>query len=258
MPVDPLIENTRRLDRLERYLDDQKRFGPAFKSVAADPFMFNRLHGWWTFGNNDNTTVFDVSGMSRDLTMNGGVFSSTYNNNIAYMDFDGANDYLSRADEAGLDITGALCLGGWFWLDALATTRLLASKWNNVGNQRAYQMYWDSGTGAFACNVSGDGVGNVGVNSAVSVSASTWYFVVMRYTPSIELAIFVNMIKATNVTSIPASLFNSNQIFAIGTRGSLDLFLDGRSALCFLCSSDLTDIVLRNFYERTKPIFQTV
>jgi hypothetical protein len=255
MPVDPLIEMTRRLDRLERYLDDQKRFGPAFKSVAADPFMFNRLHGWWTFGNNDNTTIFDLSGMGRHLTMNGGVFSSTYNNNIAYLELDGSNDYASRADEAGLDITGAVCLGGWFWFDTANAGRLIG-KGNNTLANTAYLLTAASGPlPQFSIS---DGATFDSVGAAASVSTLAWHFIVGRYTPSTEIAVFVDGVKATNTTGINASIQNIAGAFTIGADFTPAVFLDGRAALCFLCSSDLTDTVLRNFYERTKPIFQTI
>lgn len=201
---------------------------------------------WFMTGTGGEGLVPDVNGRGKSLTVNNSAATGVYNNIVPYMNFDGINQYLSRADETPLDITGDLTMGGWFWADALEQAFLMG-KYTTAGNQRAYMLRLET-TGAITAVVCSDGTsgGNVAVVGA-SIGTGSWHFVVMRFTPSTELAIWVDDDKQVNTTSIPASIFNSSEFFNIGSI-FVD-YLDGRCALAFLASTAFSDELIEHLYQ---------
>jgi hypothetical protein len=175
--------------------------------------------------------------------------------------------YLWRADEAGLDILGTesyvdsayrgLTFGGWFYHHGVAATQGLASKWTAAGNQRAYLLEFLLGVGAYRLEISNNGIAAVVVTDAVVglPSVDTWYFVVGRFDPSTEIAIFVNNNKTTNVAAIPAALFNSSAQFQIGAFEAGMNLLNGRVSMCFLCAAMLSDSIIGALWHQTRNMF---
>lgn len=258
-------------DDLYNQLDSvyQRRYDNAFAwSRAISLFqMLVGLRGVWPMSSVDNTgAVYDLSGQGRTLSYNGNpifAFTGLYPS----ISMDGAGDYLSRADEAGLDITGTesviwsnqrgLTLGGWFNFNTLApgATIGLIGKWNGTGNQRSYQMFFDDATNSIYLDVSTDGTAVVDCQGDV-VAVSQWYFLVGRFTPSTELAVFVNGSKQTNTVGIPASIYSGTANFNIGAYangGSGQL--NGFASICFLCASALSDTIIKSLYHFTRPLF---
>ena len=71
-----------------------------------------------------------------------------------------------------------------------------------------------------------------------------------------ELAVWVNGVKVSNTTTIPAGLFNSSQQLAIGSSNGSGNILDGRSGLGLLCATNLPSLVIRRLYRRTRRLFR--
>lgn len=217
-----------------------------------------KLVGYWMLGShvNVNSWYNDVTNNNLLLTNNNGATPAVYNDIVPYVDFNGTNQSLSRADEAILDITGDLTIGGWFWNDALQAAQSYIGK-----SGVADQGYAISGGAASAYSPSFYIVSTVPtaypVSSTVTLTASTWYFLVGRFTPSTEVACFVNGQKFTNTTSIPAAIRNSGASFAVGNLTDQGTFLNGRAALCFLCSAALSDKLIRILYNRSAVFFRT-
>jgi hypothetical protein len=213
---------------------------------------------------NQTGAAFDQSGNVRTLTYNG---NPTYNfEGLApYIDFDGVGDFLSRADEAGLDITGTeayvasavrgLTLGGWYRIDSFAANQWLSGKYNTVGNNRSYALAFLT-TPEVRFIVSGNGTATITAISSVAPVVTTWTFWVGRFTPSSELAIFQNNVKTINTTSIPASIFNSTASYVLGARdnGAADL-MTGRQSMQFLCATALSDAIIGALYQNSRAMF---
>lgn len=230
------------------------------------PFQFQHLsalRGFWPLGSADeNGDAYDLSEQDRVLSYNG---NPTYNfDNLApYIDLDGTGDFLSRADEAGLDILGTettiasairgLTIGGWFWTDGLGAAQFLIAKWNAATNNRSYSLF-NSAANRFEFNVSVDGTAVVTVTDTIDLTANNWFFVVGRFDPSTSLDIFVNGRETNNVAAIPASIFNSNADLQIGAAQGVSL-LDGRASFNFLCAAQLSDAIISALFQQSRSLF---
>jgi len=251
----------RDIERLKTH-ESGKTIGDAIGSYLALP----GLVGFWPMSSVQRSTgnAYDISGQGRTLTYNGNPTYNIFNSLVPYIDFDGTGDFLSRADETDSDILGTetiyasavrgLTMGGWFWMDNFtAATQGLIGKNNGVTNNRSYLLL-AANTPLFRFQVSVDGIATVSADVSSPV-ASAWYWLVGRYTPSAEVALFANTSKVTTTVSVPASIFNSNAAFEIGDANAGALPMDGRAALCFLCANAVSDARLDKLFNETRRLF---
>jgi len=192
-------EVVKELTDIERQVDMMAR--PEISSDLISPFMaLPGLRGFWpTSSFNETGNAYDLSGQGRTLTYNGNPMYN-YDGLVPYIDLDGTGDYLSRADEAGLDILGTetyvaaaargLTTGGWFYFNnALGATEGMIAKWNSsLGNHRSYMLRRQAADGTIIFRVSDNGVGSRAAQSTASPTATQWFFVVGRFDPGVELA----------------------------------------------------------------------
>jgi hypothetical protein len=219
------------------------------------------LRAYYPFSSVDeNGAVYDLSGQGRMLTNNGATPFANYNL-FPYANLTpGAANYFYRADEPGLDITGALTLGGWFWLDSLApgTNYGLISKWDSAGgaNQRSYMLYFDDATNTLKFNISSAGTAatSVAVTSTATMAASTWYHIVGRFNPATLMSIFVDGTATDLAVGVPAAAFNSTAQLRIGDYNS-GQYMDGRVCQCWLCADDLDSVLIKTAFEQTRVNF---
>jgi hypothetical protein len=180
-----------------------------------------------------------------------------------YMDFVAASSqYLEYVNEVQFQIIGdeayianpGLTFGGWFWCDAPSMGAIVGfiSKYNAAGNLRCYVLY-KSATDFPTLKVSTNGVVDVTVTHTTAMVVSTWYHIVGRFTPSAELAIYLNNVKVTNAVGIPATLFNGAVSLLIGD--ILATYLDGRASQCFICAAALSDAQIGMLYQQTRAMF---
>jgi hypothetical protein len=233
-------------------------------SVAISAFLnLPGLRGFWPMSSfNESGNAYDLSGQGRILTYNG---NPTYNfaGLVPYIDLDGTGDYLSRADEAGLDILGTesyvvaaargLTLGGWFWLGASGAVQSLITK-EDGAVQRSYFLTTNV-IDQIVFRVTTDGSTLVAVTHGTALVTSTWYFLVGRFDPSAELKIWVNRDSTPNAVGIPASIFNGNAAFVVGGRSGGGALLTGRASLCFLCACALSDTIIGALFQQTRVLF---
>ncbi len=233
-------------------------------NIGTASSLFKSIHGlvgFWPMNSIDASLVYDQSGQSRSLTKNGTPLTYELPSMTSYIDLNGTTQYLSRADEASLDITGALTIGGWFYFDALGTAAFEAviGKFNdNAVNERSYLLYLNNvgGTVVFVISTNGSlGAGSSNDVATGALAISNWYFIVGRYTPSTELAVFVNGVKTVNTTAIVASAFNSNAQFEIGRRNKANTFMNGRASLCFLSMKALPDADIARLFNNSRTLF---
>ena len=235
----------------------------SFGGVVAQMLGLPGLRGLWPMSVFDSGgNAQDVSGHGHHLTYNG---NPTYNvdGGVPYIDLDGTGDYLSRADEADLDITGGeayvaapgLTLGGWFYVDAQDDYDNLMGK-HASGSQVSYRLQLSSAANArFGFVITTDGVTDIALSSASgSVPTGVWRLCVGRYIPSVSMHTFVNGAWTSLTTGIPASLHSGTAPLEIGSRAASAL-LDGRGSLCFLCASALSDATIDRLFQTSRGLF---
>jgi hypothetical protein len=223
------------------------------------------LRGFWPMGAFDGSgNVADQSGGGLSLTYNGNPLHNYLDTGGPYLALDGTGDYLSRADEAALDIVGTesyvasakrgLTLGGWYRFGSVGSTiRALTSKWIDP-NERAYLLYL-SAASELHFNLSSNGTNDNDTYVAGARSANTWYFVAGRFTPGTNVEIFVNDETVSALGSGPASIFNSSADFRIGALGDGTLPMTGDVALQFVCAEALSDTLIAALYQTALPLF---
>lgn len=253
---------------LLRYENDVQSRQNAFAAMPSCYLALPGLVGYWPMSHASATgDILDLGSNNLTLTNNNAAY--IYNNNTwtASTRFVGASSmYLSRADEAVLDITGAeghidgvsrgLTIGGWFYAVSLpSATNWMTAKYNTTGNQRSYGLYLNS-SNTFTFIISSDGTAVYSVSATAAASTSTWYFVVGRYikaTPEINIWIYET--EAINTTSIPSSIYSGSATFTIGASAVPDGYYTGLAAHVFLCCTAVPDVLIKAIYRKTKGLF---
>jgi len=209
------------------------------------------LRGYWPMSAVDWLgNAKDHSGASSDLSRAGApVFG--YDGN-GYIQCGVGNDYLTGSIGAQ-QITGTeawilagirgLTVGCWLNLDTLpSTTEGLAGRWFASPN-RSYMLGMVS-PGSPRFLASGDGTAAVFATGNAIITGS-WVFLVGRFTPSGEVAIFVDGVKTVNTSSVPASLHAGTAVFEAGRLDGNDAnIVHGKIRDVFLCSSVLGDSLI--------------
>ena len=238
-----------------------KAIADAVSPVERDPFIhLPGLRGYWPMSIvNSAGVAIDHAGASADLLRTG---APTYGyDGNAYVQLGVATDFLYNTAPV-LGITGTeawiasslrgLTIGGWFLADSTPTTISGLISKDGPDPQRGYILSW-SATNVPGFSLSGNGSTTVGVSYS-DRSLDTWYFIVGRFTPSAEVAIFVNGDKAINTTSIPAAINVSTQNFEVGRYfNDNNRIIEGRARDVFVCAAALSDETLSALYQATRP-----
>lgn len=221
------------------------------------------LRGMWPLSSfNDTGNAYDLSGQSRTLTYNGNPVYD-YDGQAPYIAFDGAGDYLHRADEAGLDILGneayvgtpGLTVGGWFYLGSLAANQTFISKYSGAVNH-SWTLQYLTANSQSSFEISNTGADSFIVNSDDgSIEISKWYFNVGRFEPSTRISNYLNGIWSHNLIAIPATIRNSTANLRIGMRSDGTVPLTGRASMNFLCASALSDATISFLFNQTRAMY---
>ena len=243
----------------------------AWKTACSMMQALPGLRGFWpmsAFASGGN--AYDQSGNSRTLTYNG---NPVYGSGVGlsgglapWIRFDGTGDYLSRADEAGLSITGTeayvdvpgLTLGGWFRPEDDTTGQVVINKFYTVG-QYGYtlNLRGDMANDPATFSISDNGTNFDTVTSTVGYTADEWCFVAGRYDDAAtgaELAVWFNDTQTTAATA-RNSIKDGTDNFGIGGTASGASLYTGRASLCFLCAASLHDSVVWAIYQHTRALF---
>lgn len=182
-----------------------------------------------------------------------------------WIDLNGSSQYFSVADTSALDITGTesyiasaargLTIGGWFYFDTTASTvEALMSKWLGASNFSYILNRQSGGNIRFSITSGGTSATQDFVDSSGTVGANAWTFVVGRFTPSTELAVFVNGTKTTETSGIAASIFSGSANFEIGSLAGGSSLLNGRYGGGFLSMMALSDTVIDYLFQSTRGL----
>lgn len=252
-----------RNDELVRNLtpDFQKRYEAnfSFAKAASVHLMLPQLRGYWPFSSVDeNGDVFDLSAQGRTLTNNG---TTPFATSIlaAYADFDGTDDRFNRAD-TGLNVTGGISFGGWYWLDVLTSDMGLMGKWDSTGNQRAYLLQLNDASDEIYGRFSFDGTAANSITSNFGgVTANTWFHVVLTGEPDgggYNVVPYLNGIEVGSTsTGLGSALHTSTADFQIGAFSGAANFLNGRACQQFLCATRLSEEFITAVFQETRAMF---
>lgn len=266
-----------RLIRLERRVSHVERvevpsapsiaMGRALNGLQMMPGLVGLWPGSVLAGNLDK--VADLSGNGLHLTRQSGMQIASLTELLPFMAFNGSTGYVSHPDNPLLDIAGTegivtsairgLTMGGWFYFDNDAgnNPEVLMGKMSAFSHQ-ASAYFIQRNTSAFAGRLIfriGDG-STFYTAQGDTMSAGAWHFIVGRFTPSTEVKLWIDDVAVTETNSIPATLQNTSDSFAIGARTAAgDNFFDGRAALCFLCAAAVPDVLIEAFYRNSRSLF---
>lgn len=230
------------------------------------------LRGYWPISAfNSVGAVWDQSGNGRQLTNNGDPKFSAYDL-APYIILDGAGDYLSRADEAGLRVTGletyvltarrGIALGGWFYSSSLGATQGLITKW---GAQRAYSLELNP-AGSISARLSDDGTYGVGhhddITSSNTIGADEWFWAAFTWSgtgASTSMSIWLNGTRTDGVPTL-AQIFIANADFVIGGFHGGASLLTGYASMCWLSAMCITpdpdeDTLGFSLYQQMRRLF---
>jgi len=164
-----------------------------------------------------------------------------------YTAYNGSTNYSYRPAGA-LRGSDGFTAGGWFQATSGDT---LMGVWQASANQ-CWRLFMNSL--APTLYVSSTGANSFTVAGA-AVTSGAWTHVIGRYTPSTEISIFVNGVKAVNTTSIPASLFEPDINFTIGANHSVGELLTGKASMCFFCCEPLDDSYMTILYQMSRHLY---
>ncbi len=246
--------------RGEFQVRDEPNF--AWVNAVGAALLLPELRAFWPGSSFDeNNQAFDLSGQGRTLANPAVVPATRSTAGLApYVNFVRANSqYLRRLDEAGLDVTGGLTCFCWAYFDvtSMANNVGLLSKWQTTTNDRSYLLYKTNANQPLF-NVTSLGTAGSSVSVAGSaVTSAAWYFLAGRFTPGVELAIFINGTWVTNAAGIPAAIFSGAANFLAGAYGggTPTAFLGGRMALFGLCAAAVPNAIVNAYFEQTRALF---
>lgn len=255
----------RRISQLEQRQDDLIK--PEVVIDLVSPFLaLPGLRGYWPMSSSDSGgTAEDLSGQGHDLTNNNNA-TLGYDNLAPYFDYDGANQYHSRATEADLDLLGTeadvgaafrgIFLIGWFQFDddpPAADEFLIAKRTAGAANQ-SYSLLRRAAT-TFRFTIS-DGAATDSVTTTATTTSGQWYMGASVFIPSTEISLYLMSSdiaeKATNNAGIPAAINNSAVDFTIGAGAAPGNYLDGRASDCAIGVTRLSDAIVESVFESTR------
>ena len=212
----------------------------ARKSVGSDSPGTTNLVSWYDITESSGTisTISDDYS-TNDLTTSGSPSGGTTGKWGTTIDWNGSTHYASSTSTS-FDITGAITLGAWINLGTTSDEKIFTKYTYNL-NQRGYTFAIQSDKVVLYCSPNGYNP-LTGVTGATTISSSTWTFVVGVFNPSTEMLVYVNGVEdASNTTSIPASIFNSNADLLLGSaNGGIDGWIDGLVQSAFIYDRVLT------------------
>jgi hypothetical protein len=190
---------------------------------------------------------------------------------VPYCNFNGTTERWIGTDERHWDITGGeagigstqrgLTMGAWVYYDNTASaSEYIMSKRQESDTQISYGLRRNaSGYPVFQISSDGTDTGIVEATGTTVIPQGQWTFVVGRFDPSTEMAVFANGSEDVNTTSIPATIYVGTADFMMaarddsGTPGQLPM--DGRISMAFIAASYVADYDLLRLYEISRIVF---
>ncbi len=165
----------------------------------------------------------------------------------------GSNPFGFTGAESWIDTSiQGFTVGGWFQADTSpAQDSALAAKDTSVPD-RGWALLWQASDIPMFF-VSGNGSA-VSVVTSGALSVGAWHWIVGRFKPSTEVAIFQDGDKAVNTTAIPSTINVSAASMEVGRYvQDNSRIIHGRARDLFLCASALSDAVIEQLRVTSVP-----
>lgn len=190
--------------------------------------------------------IIDIA-RGHDIIHNGAVDQGSYGM-APYVAYNGSANYSTRSAGALKGLNG-FTVGGWF---QMTSGDFLVGVWQTAANQ-VWRLFVNSSAPTFY--VSSTGANSFSV-AAGNITAGQWYFIAARYTPSTELAIWLNATKTVNTTSIPASLYDSASAnFSVGGDHGGSNLLTGKVSMLWMTHEPLADNHLTLLFQMSRHLY---
>ena len=238
----------------------EQRRAQAWMAMHTMPLLFPHVRGVWLMNQWAAGLMCDATSQGRHMTTHGTLAFAQQNTILRYLAFDGTSTYLSRASEAGLEITDSLSLMGWFYKTTAGTQFPILSKTNSLSSGATQAWLFTVGSSdnlnLTVCS------GSTGVVVTTPVPVGEWVFGAAAYSPSAFLRVYSGTRDGwdvgENTTSIPASINNPTTIdLTIGAIHGGAAFAGGNFAMAALMNSISNETLFRTVFDFTKDILYT-
>jgi hypothetical protein len=243
----------------KQYVDGLISSGLSGLPMLLPMALVSGLRAYWMANVYDGVNVYDTSGAARHLSITGTLVQGMQATGVQYLTLDGTNDRLYRADEDGLDVLTGLGFMAWVRFTHLSADTAVVNKWNAGTDTRSYQLQVQT-DGDVRFRISSDGTAGTIANvvAGTQVSLGTWHCLQARYVASTGIYVRIDDNAWTsNLTSIPASLFNNNRTLYLGELDeNAANRMDGDLACAWIAGHSLTDYqMFDRIYEAQAPLF---
>lgn len=132
--------------------------------------------------------------------------------------------------QSGLDLAGDMTISMWIKPESMTGSHGLVTKFRDLAGNKSYRLHCT--TTDIALTLTSNGTTETSAIWTFTLSAGTWYHLVLVYTASAGSAtLYVNNTSQGAKTGLSTSVFNSVSVFRLGSRSSaLDVaeqFFDG-------------------------------
>lgn len=160
------------------YCDDFSRYEKVNKPMGKSRGVVLYLQ----MDEGTGSTVFDVAGNTVPITMHGGIDTTGWvTGKFRWgLNFDGSNDYVEISTTTNLNITGAVSMMAWIYIDISATSSGFIIEKSKTATSGSYQycIFWSFSSKQIQCWLNEAQRGSSTTNSII---AGKWYHVVVVY-----------------------------------------------------------------------------
>jgi hypothetical protein len=183
--------------------------------------------GWWKFDETSGTTAADSSGNGLNGTLtNGPVWTGGKLNNC--LSFDATDDYVNIGNPAQLQITGAMTVAAWVYVDTFTSNGRVIAKQGGSSN-RCWSLSVESADSKAQFAIATNSTTLVSIKSAAVIPTGQWVHLTGVYEPGVALRMYVDKtLSNSNTTSIPASQYNNSLNVNLGRRPDASCYWDGK------------------------------
>lgn len=214
--------------------------------------LTDNLVSYWEMEEASGTRVDSHGG--NDLTDNNTVTQSTGIISNAAVYTAANSEYLSRADNASLSITGDMSVQWWVYLtDTVATaSKAMYLKRTGAGNRGIRLYMFNSGGGdTFKTTLSSNGSAETSKDISLlsNLSTATWYHIVWTYDASAGgCELWVDGTSQGTATLLPTSIYDNTAPVEICYASGPGIKYNGRVDEVGLWSKVLTDDEIGDLY----------
>ena len=143
--------------------------------------------------------------------------------NIYSLSFDGVDDFVSIGNPTNLQITGSFSFSAWIKTPSAASYDAIFFKGNSIAQSDWYIRMQNNGTIRFFINNT-----SKNVTSTTTIDDNNWHHLLIVYSPSTSMTIYIDGVQdAQNTSAIPSSINNNYGNITIGSDNDISQFWNG-------------------------------